>query len=98
MAIQSYRDLEAWKVGMDFAVRIYGVTKVFPRDELYGLTSQLRRAAVTLALGSLAEAETQIELARRVSLLGDQEAASLGEMTATLGRILHGLRRSLAEH
>jgi four helix bundle protein len=33
---------------MDFAVRIYGVTKQFPRDELYGLTSQLRRAAVSI--------------------------------------------------
>ena len=117
MAIQSYRDLEAWHVGMDFAVRIYGLTKQFPRSELYGLTSQLRRAAVaipsniseghrqgtnayvhfvTIALGSLAEAETQLELARRLSLLNDRDATSLEELSAMLGRILHGLRRSLA--
>ena len=116
MAIQSYRDLEAWKVGMDLAVRIYQVSKQFPRSEVYGLTGQIRRAAVaipsnvseghrhgtktyahyvTIALGSLAEAETQIELARRLSFITDQEAKSLGEVTATLGRILHGLRRSL---
>ncbi len=116
MAIQSYRDLEAWKVGMDFAVRIYAVTKQFPRTELYGLTSQLRRASVavpsnvaeghrqgtkayshfvTMALGSLAEAETQIELARRLSFLTYEDAKEVAELSATLGRILHGLRRAL---
>ena len=48
MPIQSYRDLEAWQVGMDFVVRVYAVTKSFPRQEVYGLTSQLRRAAVAV--------------------------------------------------
>jgi len=48
MPIQSYRDLEAWKIGMNLVVAIYGLTKRFPREELYGLTSQLRRAAVSI--------------------------------------------------
>ena len=34
---------------MDFAAKVYQVTKIFPRDEIYGLTSQLRRAAVSVA-------------------------------------------------
>ena len=44
----SYRDLKAWQKGMDLVFRIYEVTRRFPKDELYGLTSQLRRAAVSI--------------------------------------------------
>lgn len=43
---QSYRDLIAWQKAMDFAMDVYRTSKAFPRDELYGLASQLRRAAV----------------------------------------------------
>jgi len=48
MAIKSYRDLETWQTAMDLVAEIYGVTKSFPKDELYSLTSQLRRAAVSV--------------------------------------------------
>ncbi len=48
MAIQSYRDLSAWQKGMDLLVEIYQLTKLFPKDEQFGLTSQLRRAAVSV--------------------------------------------------
>ena len=47
--IQSYRDLVAWQKAIDFAVEIYGVTRSFPRSEIYGISSQLRRAAVSVA-------------------------------------------------
>jgi len=40
MSIRSYRDLEAWRLGMDLAVSVYGLTKTFPREEMYGLSSQ----------------------------------------------------------
>jgi four helix bundle protein len=43
---QSYRDLIAWQRAMDFVMDVYRTSKGFPRDELYGLASQLRRAAV----------------------------------------------------
>jgi len=42
-----HRNLLAWQKSMDFAVDVYQATKNFPQDELYGLTSQLRRAAVS---------------------------------------------------
>ena len=42
-----HRNLLAWKKCLDLAVAIYEVTKRFPKDELYGLTSQLRRAGVS---------------------------------------------------
>ena len=45
---ESYRDLIAWQKGVRFVTEIYGATRVFPRDELYGLTNQLRRAAVSV--------------------------------------------------
>jgi four helix bundle protein len=44
----TYRDLRAWQNAMDLALKIYQATTKFPRDEMYGLTSQLRRAAVSV--------------------------------------------------
>lgn len=44
----SYRDLIAWRKAMQLVFQIYQVTKAFPHDELFGLTSQLRRAAVSV--------------------------------------------------
>lgn len=44
----TYVDLEVWRATMDLAEGIYRITKVFPKEETYGLTSQLRRAAVSV--------------------------------------------------
>jgi len=44
----SYKDLIAWRKAMIFVREIYGMTRLFPKDELYGLTNQLRRAAVSV--------------------------------------------------
>jgi four helix bundle protein len=46
--IKSFRDLIAWQRGMDFVVEIYRATAVFPKVEQFGLTSQLRRCAVSI--------------------------------------------------
>ncbi|MCA9858552.1 MAG: four helix bundle protein [Thermomicrobiales bacterium] len=46
--IQDYRDLRVWQLAMDFAIAIYQSTNAFPTDERFGLTSQLRRAAVSV--------------------------------------------------
>jgi four helix bundle protein len=48
MKIKSFRDLEIWKRSMALVEEIYKVTKSFPEEEIYGLTSQLRRAAVSI--------------------------------------------------
>src|SRR5512143_144414 len=47
-AIQSYRDLRVWELAMDLVVMSYRVSKSFPKEERYGLTAQLRRAAVSI--------------------------------------------------
>jgi four helix bundle protein len=45
----SYRDLRIWQEAVDLALVIYRVTAKFPKHELYGLTSQMRRAAVSIS-------------------------------------------------
>ena len=46
--IKSYKDLKTWQKAMDLVLFVYGSTKLFPKDEIYGLTSQMRRAAVSI--------------------------------------------------
>ncbi|TPK99438.1 MULTISPECIES: four helix bundle protein [unclassified Mesorhizobium] len=50
----SYKDLVVWQQAMDLAVSVYSATKSWPKDELYGLTSQVRRSA-TSAPSNIAE-------------------------------------------
>jgi four helix bundle protein len=45
---QHYKDLIAWQKSMKLVTRVYAFTDAFPRRELFGLTSQLRRAAVSV--------------------------------------------------
>ena len=48
MPVKSYRELVVWQKSMDFAAEVYRVTRAFPREEMYGVTSQLRRAVVSV--------------------------------------------------
>lgn len=48
MAIHSYKELIAWRKAIEFVEAIYLCSKSFPSSEIYGLTSQLRRAAVSI--------------------------------------------------
>jgi four helix bundle protein len=48
MAIKSYRDLVAWQKSMDLVEQVYKETRAFPKQEMYGLTAQVRRAAVSV--------------------------------------------------
>jgi four helix bundle protein len=44
----SYRDLRVWRNAMDLVIQVYALTRVFPKEETYGLTSQMRRSAVSI--------------------------------------------------
>jgi len=46
--MKTYEDLIVWKKAVDLVVTIYSLTEKFPREEIYGLTSQIRRAAVSI--------------------------------------------------
>ncbi|MDT4952527.1 MAG: hypothetical protein QOJ02_665 [Acidobacteriota bacterium] len=48
MAVRNYSELVAWQKAMDLVEGIYAATKKFPKEEIYGLTSQIRRAAVSV--------------------------------------------------
>ena len=115
--ILSFRDLEVWHASMDLAMEIYKVTAGFPAEERYGLTSQLRRAGVSvpsniaegharksdgaflnhvrIALGSLAELATQLEIATRLTYLDKNRSVALFSEVDRSRQMLHGLRRTL---
>jgi len=46
--MQSFKNLKVWEKAHELTLHVYQVTKLFPRDELFGLTSQIRRAAVSV--------------------------------------------------
>jgi four helix bundle protein len=47
--MQNYKDLKVWEKAHQFTLGVYRVSKSFPKEEIYGLTSQLRRAASSIA-------------------------------------------------
>ncbi|HEY5611941.1 MAG TPA: four helix bundle protein [Thermoanaerobaculia bacterium] len=51
---QSYRDLVAWQKALDLVAAVYEVSRAFPKEEVYGLTAQVRRAAVSV-ISNIAE-------------------------------------------
>lgn len=48
MEIKNHKDLEVYKIAMEFVVHIYKITDKFPKEEKFGLTSQIRRAAISI--------------------------------------------------
>jgi len=46
--IKSYRDLRIWRLGIDMVKTVYSLTKGYPKSEMYGLASQMQRAAVSI--------------------------------------------------
>ena len=46
--MKTHKDLEIWKIAIDMVTKIYAITKEFPKEEIYGLTNQIRRAAVSV--------------------------------------------------
>jgi len=101
---------------MDLAKRVYSLTQSFPKEEIYGLVSQMRRAAVSIpsniaegaarnsstdfarflyiAMGSLAELETQMLLSRE---LGFAEDSEIDQGIDQIRKMLIGLIKSLGK-
>ena len=48
MRLQSYKELEVWQMSMELAERCYTETRKYPKEELFGMTSQVRRAAASI--------------------------------------------------
>jgi four helix bundle protein len=47
--MNKYKELKIWQKSVDLAIHIYEITKSFPKEEMYGLTSQLRRSAISIS-------------------------------------------------
>ncbi len=119
MKITCYKDLLVWQEAMSLVEDCYRLTANVPRNEEFGLKSQMRRAAVSvpsniaegherqhtkefiqmlsIALGSLAEFETQVEVSRRMKLISEENCESLFLSCHKLGKMLNGLKNSLAQ-
>ena len=66
---QSFRDLIVWQRAMQLAVAIYRLTRDFPKEELYGLTSQIRRCAVSIP-SNIAEGQGRLSVGEFRQFLG----------------------------
>ena len=76
--VQSYRDLVAWNKAMELVTEIYRVTHRFPKEELFGLMSQLRRAAVSIP-SNIAEGKGRLSKGEFRQFLGNARG-SLAEL------------------
>jgi four helix bundle protein len=76
--VQSYRDLVVWNKAMQLVTEIYRVSQNFPKDELFGLTSQIRRAAVSVP-SNIAEGHGKLSRKEYQHFLGDARG-SLAEV------------------
>lgn len=84
----NFRNLKIYARSIEFAVEIYTLTKTFPREELYGITSQIRRAAASISL-NIAEGSgnTSAKEFRRfleIALRSDYEVMSCLEIARRL--------------
>ena len=46
--MKTHKDLDVWKDGISFVTKVYKMTSSFPKEEMYGITSQIRRAAISI--------------------------------------------------
>ncbi|OYY05418.1 MAG: four helix bundle protein [Methylotenera sp. 17-45-7] len=115
--MKSYRDLQVWRLAINLSTEVYATTSSFPKNEIFGLCSQLQRAAVSvasniaegharestkeylrfisIALGSLAELETQFIISNNLNYINQVNLDGILEKTSEIGRMLRGLQKSL---
>ncbi|RAR51005.1 four helix bundle protein [Flavobacterium lacus] len=108
--MSTFKDLLIWQKAMNFVTKIYQSTRLFPKDEQFGLTSQIRRSSISIpsniaegygregnndylrflniALSSLFELQTQLEIAKNINYLNEQEFNILYEDLRELERML----------
>jgi four helix bundle protein len=112
-----HQKLLCWQKSVDLTVLLYKLTGAFPREEIYGLTSQIRRAAVSapanisegaadrsrdefknylrIAIGSLNELGTLLEISRRVGYLDPKDFVAAQKLLDECLALTFGLRKSL---
>jgi len=111
--IRTYRDLIVWRKSMDFVASVYKLTSIFPPNELYGLSIQMRKCAVSIpsniaegygrhstqdyirflniAMGSLYEIQTQIEISFNLQFISEVLYMPLYEKSRQIEILLRSL-------
>jgi four helix bundle protein len=111
--MRDHKELDVWKRAVEVVTEIYTVTKCFPKEEIYGITNQMRRSAVSIpsniaegaarqtekefvqflyiALGSAAELETQLLVAKNLDFV--QDIALVLDKISNVQKMLNGLIR-----
>lgn len=117
MPIQSYKELIVWQKSVLLCEKLYAITEKFPKAEIYGITSQMRRAAISIpsniaegrnrgtrkdfvqflriAFGSIAELETQLEVARRLPATKNLSYKEIDILIGEVSRMLVAMIRKL---
>lgn len=83
--IQSFTDLNAWKKSHELVIGVYTMTKAFPKEEMFGLTSQLRRASVSIS-SNIAEGFSRKSFKEKLQFY----AQALGSLTEVQNQLLIG--------
>jgi len=117
MGLKTHKDLDVYQKSMELVTDIYSLTKSFPKEEVYGLTSQIRRSSISvpsniaegaarksktefiqflyIALGSLSELETQLDISNRLKYLKSKDELD-GKITH-VRKLLLGLIKYVKE-
>jgi four helix bundle protein len=116
---RNYRDLIVWQEAIKLAKAVYILLQKFPKQEMYGLSDQIRRAVVSvpsniaegqarkapaefrhfphIALGSLAEVDTQLVLAREFGYLRSEDMADVDQQIQSLHMKVYALMNSISK-
>ena len=102
MKIMSFRDLRVWQLAMDLVELVYRLTRSFPKNEIYGLASQIQRAAVSVP-SNIAEGHTREHTKEYLHHLSMSQASSAEletqlEIAIRLRYVSLQEARSIAEH
>ncbi|WP_026713921.1 four helix bundle protein [Flavobacterium daejeonense] len=117
--MSTFRDLLIWQKSMTLITQIYQSTNQFPKEEIFGLTSQIRRSAISIpsniaegfgreskqdflrflniSIGSLFELQTQLEIAKNINYLNENEFNNIFEDSREIERMLVSFIKKLKE-
>lgn len=115
--MRNFRELSIWQRGHELCLKIYKITSTFPKEEMYGITSQMRRSAssiptniaegcgrnsnpdfkrfLTISAGSGSELEYQIQLAKDLKFITEEQFLSLTNDVIEIRKMIYSFSKKL---